>query len=63
MTFELITENPNETTEGFIMEKHASLLENDIIKNPEYWLWTHKRWKHKMPEGFTYGFNFKNSSK
>jgi len=61
MTFEIITENPNQTTEGFIMEKHASLLENDIIKNPEYWLWTHKRWKHKMPEGFTYGFNTKKS--
>jgi Kdo2-lipid IVA lauroyltransferase/acyltransferase len=61
MTFELITENPKQTTEGFIMEKHASLLENDIIKYPEYWLWTHKRWKHKMPEGFTYGFNSKRS--
>lgn len=25
------------------------LLEKDIIKQPEIWLWSHKRWKHKKP--------------
>ena len=22
-------------------------IEKDIINLPQYWLWTHKRWKHK----------------
>jgi Kdo2-lipid IVA lauroyltransferase/acyltransferase len=25
------------------------LLEKDIMKQPEIWIWSHKRWKHKKP--------------
>ncbi len=57
MSFELISDNSKSESEGFIMKKHAELLEKDILADPKYWLWTHKRWKHKMPEGITYGFN------
>lgn len=53
---ELITENPQTEPEGFIMEKHANWLEKDIQASPEHWLWSHRRWKHKMPEGVGYGF-------
>lgn len=28
-----------------ITEKHLKLLEQMIIEKPEYWLWTHRRWK------------------
>lgn len=28
-----------------ITEKYYRLLENSIIHNPEYWLWSHNRWK------------------
>jgi Kdo2-lipid IVA lauroyltransferase/acyltransferase len=28
-----------------ITEKHVKLLEQIIIEKPEYWLWTHRRWK------------------
>ena len=45
-TFELITEKPNETAEFEITDKHTKLLENLINKKPEYWIWSHKRWKH-----------------
>ncbi len=45
-TFELITEKPNETAEYEITEKHTRLLENLINEKPEYWIWSHKRWKH-----------------
>ncbi len=32
---------------GFeVSEKYMRLLEQDILNAPEYWLWTHKRWKH-----------------
>lgn len=47
----VITENPRETPHGYITQKHLSLLEEEIIENPAYWLWTHRRWKRGRPEG------------
>jgi Kdo2-lipid IVA lauroyltransferase/acyltransferase len=36
------------TTATFDMtEKYIRLLEKTIQRNPSYYLWTHKRWKHK----------------
>ncbi|MCC6186825.1 MAG: lysophospholipid acyltransferase family protein [Chitinophagaceae bacterium] len=35
------------TREGAFTEAHTLLLENEILKQPETWLWTHRRWKHK----------------
>ncbi len=52
ITFELITASPQETPHGFITEKHMGLLEENIRKQPQYWLWTHKRWKRKKPADF-----------
>jgi KDO2-lipid IV(A) lauroyltransferase len=45
--FEIITETPADTPEGWISERHTRLLEADIVKRPELWLWSHRRWKHK----------------
>ena len=42
----IITKNPNETQENEITDKFLNLLENQIIEEPAYWLWTHNRWKH-----------------
>jgi KDO2-lipid IV(A) lauroyltransferase len=42
-----ITENAKDTKEFEISEKAIRLLEKKIIERPEYWLWSHKRWKHK----------------
>lgn len=47
---DLITETPRELPYGTITEKHTSLLEDVICKQPEYWLWSHKRWKRELPE-------------
>jgi KDO2-lipid IV(A) lauroyltransferase len=44
---ELLTDNPKACTENEISEKHTRRLEKDILVQPEIWLWTHKRWKHK----------------
>lgn len=44
-------EHPKETKTGEITEMVTRLLEKDIIKTPEFWLWTHRRWKHKRPAG------------
>ncbi|MFP5471526.1 MAG: lysophospholipid acyltransferase family protein [Bacteroidia bacterium] len=46
----VVCENPNEFAYGKITELHTQLLEQTIKKAPQYWLWTHKRWKHKRPE-------------
>lgn len=49
--YQLICESAKETDYGFITKEHTRLLEKDIIARPEHWLWSHKRWKHKRPEG------------
>jgi len=43
----LITENAAETGEMEITNRHVQLLEETIRRNPQYWLWSHRRWKHK----------------
>lgn len=43
-------ENPKETSYGEITEIHTKFLEKEIIAKPEFWLWSHKRWKHKRPK-------------
>ena len=42
-----ITNEPRETEENEITELHTRMLEDIIKENPSYWLWSHKRWKHK----------------
>jgi KDO2-lipid IV(A) lauroyltransferase len=39
--------NPKETKTNEITEAYVRLLENAIIRNPDNWLWSHRRWKHK----------------
>lgn len=46
--FEIITENPRELEDGQITKIFMNKLEEKIIKQPEIWLWSHKRWKHKF---------------
>lgn len=47
--FEMIEAEPKNTQDFIITERYMELLEEKIRKNPEYWLWTHNRWKHKRP--------------
>jgi KDO2-lipid IV(A) lauroyltransferase len=49
----LITENAAETAEMEITEKHVRLLEETVRRNPQYWLWSHRRWKHKRVKSET----------
>lgn len=48
--FQLISENVQEMSYGEITEKHTKLLERSINLRPEYWLWSHNRWKRSIPE-------------
>jgi KDO2-lipid IV(A) lauroyltransferase len=53
-TFSLITENPKEMEEFALTKAFLALVEESINEAPEYYFWTHKRWKHKdkMPQKF-----------
>lgn len=44
-----IVSKPKEKTETEILTIFMQHLEEDIKKNPQFWLWTHRRWKHKKP--------------
>ena len=46
----LLTDTPKTCEPNEIMDKYVSSLEESIIRRPEYWLWSHRRWKHKRPE-------------
>lgn len=39
--------NPSLTTDGEITNMHFKFLEDIIKEQPQYWLWSHKRWKFK----------------
>lgn len=46
----LISSNPKEEPEFAITERYIREMENTILRNPSYWLWTHKRWKYKKKD-------------
>ena len=47
--FDLIPlfDNASETTDYEITKAHVAFLEQQIREQPEYWLWSHRRWKLK----------------
>jgi len=53
-TFKTITEHPKEFKDYEITDLFFKLVEKEILEAPQYYLWTHKRWKHrdKVPAEF-----------
>lgn len=47
MELKLVTDKPKTLNWGEITEMHTRMLEKDIQENPEFWIWTHKRWKRE----------------
>jgi KDO2-lipid IV(A) lauroyltransferase len=45
--FELITDTPKELDKNTITNTYLRLTEEHIHKQPDYYLWSHKRFKHK----------------
>jgi len=45
--FQLITETPKEFDNYQITDKYLRLTENNIKQQPELYLWSHKRFKHR----------------
>ncbi|HDR52239.1 MAG TPA: hypothetical protein ENN90_11570 [Mariniphaga anaerophila] len=48
-TFEVLFENPEKYSEAEIMKAYVQKMEEIIDEQPAYYLWSHKRWKHKRP--------------
>jgi Kdo2-lipid IVA lauroyltransferase/acyltransferase len=46
-SFILLEDQPENTREFEITEKHVRYLEQMIDRNPGIWLWSHRRWKHR----------------
>lgn len=46
-SFEILSENAKEIPDYQITDQFLNLVEQQIRETPEYYLWTHKRWKHK----------------
>ena len=49
-SFKRLSASKDDTNEFPITTKFMSLLEQSINTNPQYWLWTHKRWKRTKEE-------------
>jgi Kdo2-lipid IVA lauroyltransferase/acyltransferase len=49
MTVELLFEHTAGLPEHLITETHVKRLEKTIREKPEYWVWSHRRWKHRKP--------------
>jgi len=45
LTLSILADKPSELQEGEITKRYAKMLESQINKKPENWLWSHKRWK------------------
>ena len=46
-TFSTISDHPKDYKDYDLTDKFHQLVEAQIHEAPEYYLWTHKRWKHK----------------
>lgn len=46
----LICRDASQMNWGEITEQHTRLLEEVIVDQPSYWVWSHKRWKRPRPD-------------
>lgn len=49
LDIELLHDHTKGLSENEITETHVRRLEEIINEKPEYWIWSHRRWKHKKP--------------
>jgi KDO2-lipid IV(A) lauroyltransferase len=50
VTIEILAKNPLELEEGALTKLYMKKLEQILHKQPENWLWSHKRWKKKRSD-------------
>jgi len=49
LNIELLFDHTAGLPDHLITEAHTRKLEDIIKEKPEFWLWSHRRWKHKRP--------------
>jgi len=49
-TFLSLADNPKEYPDFEITEMYLKEVEKQILEAPEFYLWTHKRWKHRIEQ-------------
>lgn len=49
-TIKLISDTPKSEPGNYITDAYIKAIEKTILRNPAYWLWTHKRWKRSRQE-------------
>jgi Kdo2-lipid IVA lauroyltransferase/acyltransferase len=49
LTIELLFDHSAGLPEHLITETHVRRLDEIIREKPEYWIWSHRRWKHQRP--------------
>jgi KDO2-lipid IV(A) lauroyltransferase len=49
LDIELLHKHTAGLSEDLITDTHVRRLEEIIREKPEYWIWSHRRWKHKKP--------------
>lgn len=47
---ELLFDHTAGLPDNLITETHVRRLEKAIIENPEFWIWSHRRWKYKRED-------------
>ena len=58
-SFKVLSDQPSKEKEGIITAAFAKELEKQIIADPQFYLWTHKRFKHLgQKEAFAKQFRF-----
>ena len=50
LTLKKLFNNAAETRENEVMQTCIREMENEILAAPQYWLWSHNRFKHTRPE-------------
>ncbi|MDE7123511.1 MAG: lysophospholipid acyltransferase family protein [Alistipes sp.] len=51
MWFERIYDGEEQVAPNEITERYVRRLEAQIVAQPELWMWSHRRWKHKRTDG------------
>lgn len=52
-TMKLAAEDSSQLPEGELTRRYVRYLEEVIRRNPDMWLWSHRRWKHTWKEEYT----------
>lgn len=50
LEYRLVSDDPSTAKPFEITETCTRINEASILADPQYWLWTHKRWKHKRQD-------------